>query len=261
MTENKVKIGSVENTEIEGVIDLNDPALYFNRELSLLEFNDRVLAQAKNENLPLLERLNYLCISCSNLDEFYEVRVASVIQLASLDPLATMCDGLNAQEQLDAIAPKAHELVSEQYRVLNELLIPQLAEQNIRFIRRHDWTDRQQQWLKTFFQEELLPILTPVGLDSAHPFPRILNKSLNFIISLTGKDAFGRNSGRAILQAPRALPRIVQLPSDETESGEYDFVFLSSIIHAFVDQLFNGMSVKCCHQFRVTRKNVFSHCC
>jgi len=255
MTENKANIESTEITEIVEAVDLNDPALYFNRELSLLEFNDRVLAQAKNENLPLLERLNYLCISCSNLDEFYEVRVASVIQLAALDPLATMCDGLNAQEQLDAIAPKAHKLVDEQYRVLNELLIPQLAEQNIRFIRRHEWTAKQRDWLKTFFHEELLPILTPVGLDSAHPFPRILNKSLNFIISLTGKDAFGRNSGRAILQAPRALPRIVQLPSDETGSGEYDFVFLSSIIHAFVDQLFNGMTVKCCHQFRVTRNS------
>ncbi|OQK17365.1 polyphosphate kinase [Methyloprofundus sedimenti] len=246
---------NTENTEVLDEINLSDPSLYFNRELSLLEFNVRVLAQAKNEDLPLLERLNYLCISCSNLDEFYEVRVASVIQLASIDPCATMSDGLNAQEQLDAIAPKAHEFVSEQYRVLNELLIPQLAKENIRFIRRHKWTDKQREWLKIFFHEELLPILTPVGLDSAHPFPRILNKSLNFIISLTGKDAFGRNSGRAILQAPRALPRIIQLPSEETGSGQYDFVFLSSIIHAFVDELFNGMTVKCCHQFRVTRNS------
>ncbi len=255
MIEKKENSESTENTEVVDAVDLNDPALYFNRELSLLAFNDRVLAQAKNENLPLLERLNYLCISCSNLDEFYEVRVASVIQLAAIDPLARMCDGLNTQEQLAAIAPKAHDLVSEQYRVLNELLIPQLAEQNIRFIRRDDWTDRQRQWIETFFREELSPILTPVGLDSAHPFPRILNKSLNFIISLTGKDAFGRNSGRAILQAPRALPRIIQLPHTETGSGEYDFVFLSSIIHAFVDDLFNGMTIKCCHQFRVTRNS------
>ncbi|MBE0471243.1 MAG: polyphosphate kinase 1 [Methyloprofundus sp.] len=255
MTENKEKIVSTETIDIVEAVDLNAPALYFNRELSLLEFNDRVLAQAKNEDLPLLERLNYLCISCSNLDEFYEVRVASVIQLATIDPFAKMCDGLNTQEQLEAIAPKAHDLVNEQYRVLNELLIPQLAEQNIRFIRRDDWTDRQKQWIETFFREELSPILTPVGLDSAHPFPRILNKSLNFIISLTGKDAFGRNSGRAILQAPRALPRIIQLPSEETGGGEYDFVFLSSIIHAFVDDLFNGMSIKCCHQFRVTRNS------
>ncbi|HIG64087.1 MAG TPA: polyphosphate kinase 1 [Methyloprofundus sp.] len=236
-------------------IDLSEPSLYYNRELSLLEFNDRVLAQAKDENIPLLERLNYLCISCSNLDEFYEVRVASVIQIAEIDPHVTACDGLNAREQLQAISVKAHELVSEQYRVLHDLMIPQLAEQDIRFIRRDDWTDKQRQWLKKFFHEELQPILTPVGLDSAHPFPRILNKSLNFIIFLTGKDAFGRNSGRAILQAPRALPRIIPLPSEETGGGEHDFVFLSSIIHAFIDELFNGMSVKYCHQFRVTRNS------
>ncbi|GFO71981.1 polyphosphate kinase [Bathymodiolus japonicus methanotrophic gill symbiont] len=236
-------------------IDLSDPTLYYNRELSLLEFNDRVLAQAKDENIPLLERLNYLCISCSNLDEFYEVRVASVIQIAEMDPHVTANDGLNAQEQLQVIAVKVHELVAEQYRVLHELMIPQLAAEDIRFIRRADWTEQQQQWIKTFFHEELQPILTPVGLDSAHPFPRILNKSLNFIITLTGKDAFGRNSGRAILQAPRALPRIIPLPADETGGGEHDFVFLSSIIHAFIDQLFNGMNVKCCHQFRVTRNS------
>ncbi|NOQ12946.1 MAG: polyphosphate kinase 1, partial [Methyloprofundus sp.] len=236
-------------------MSLDDPALYFNRELSLLEFNDRVLAQAKDENIPLLERLNYLCISCSNLDEFYEVRVASVIQMAEMDPFVTGSDGLNAEEQLQVIGSKAHELVTEQYHVLHDLMIPQLAEQKIRFIRRDDWTDEQRQWLKKFFHEELQPILTPVGLDSAHPFPRILNKSLNFIISLTGKDAFGRNSGRAILQAPRALPRIIQLPSEETGGGEHDFVFLSSIIHACVDELFNGMTVKYCHQFRVTRNS------
>ena len=236
-------------------IDLNTPSLYYNRELSLLEFNDRVLAQAKDENIPLLERLNYLCISCSNLDEFYEVRVASVIQMAEMDPHVTGCDGMNAQEQLQAIGVRAHELVGEQYRVLHDLMIPQLAQQEIRFIRRDDWTEQQREWIKTFFHEELQPILTPVGLDSAHPFPRILNKSLNFIITLTGKDAFGRNSGRAILQAPRALPRIIPLPSEDTGGGEHDFVFLSSIIHAFVDELFTGMTVKNCHQFRVTRNS------
>ena len=249
MTETK------DNNDVTDKMSLDDPALYFNRELSLLEFNDRVLAQAKDENIPLLERLNYLCISCSNMDEFYEVRVASVIQMAEMDPFVTGSDGLNAEEQLQVIGSKAHILVSEQYHVLHDLMIPQLAEQNIRFIRRDDWTDQQRQWLKKFFHEELQPILTPVGLDSAHPFPRILNKSLNFIISLTGKDAFGRNSGRAILQAPRALPRIIQLPSEETDGGEHDFVFLSSIIHACVDELFNGMTVKYCHQFRVTRNS------
>lgn len=238
-------------------IDLKKPEFYINRDVSLLEFNKRVLAQAKNESVPLLERLNFLCISCSNLDEFYEVRVASIIQMAAIDPKVVGPDGLTPNEQLERISVNAHHLVNEQYQVLNEILIPKLKDQNIRFIRRSKWTEAQQQWLQGYFNEEVLPILTPVGLDSAHPFPRILNKSLNFIISLTGKDAFGRNSGRAILQAPRALPRIVQLPPDETQGGPHDFVFLSSIIHAFVDQLFNGMHVKGCYQFRVTRNSDF----
>ncbi|WP_027157764.1 polyphosphate kinase 1 [Methylobacter luteus] len=243
--------------ETDDIIDLHKPELYINRELSLLEFNKRVLAQAKDENVPLLERLNYLCISCSNLDEFFEVRVASVLQMATMDPKAIGPDGLTPHEQLEQISINAHQLVDEQYNVLNEILIPNLKEQNIRFIRRSKWTEAQHKWLENYFNDELLPILTPVGLDSAHPFPRILNKSLNFIISLTGKDAFGRNSGRAILQAPRALPRLVQLPAEETGSGPADFVFLSSIIHAFVGDLFNGMTVKGCYQFRVTRNSDF----
>ncbi|WP_427501539.1 polyphosphate kinase 1 [Methylomonas sp. MED-D] len=238
-------------------IELNSPELYINRELSLLEFNARVLAQALDDSLPLLERLNYLCISCSNLDEFYEVRVASLLQMAEMDANVISPDGLTINEQLDRLSVKAHDLVAEQYRVLNEVLIPRLEADHIRFLRRDRWSASQKAWLEKYFNEELLPILTPVGLDSAHPFPRILNKSLNFIISLTGKDAFGRNSGRAVLQAPRALPRIVQLPPADTDSGPHDFVFLSSIIHAFVNDLFNGMTVKGCYQFRVTRNSDF----
>ena len=239
------------------IVDLKNPELYINRELSLLEFNNRVLAQAVDETLPLLERLNYLCISCSNLDEFYEVRVASLLQMAEMDANIISSDGLTINEQLEKVSVKAHQLVAEQYRVLNEVLIPKLESENIRFMRRDRWSNSQKAWLEKFFNEELLPILTPVGLDSAHPFPRILNKSLNFIISLTGKDAFGRNSGRAILQAPRALPRIIQLPPADTDSGPSDFVFLSSIIHAFINELFNGMTVQGCYQFRVTRNSDF----
>jgi len=247
----------VDTNEVVEPINLKNPEFYINRDLSLLEFNKRVLAQAIDENVPLLERLNYLCISCSNLDEFFEVRVASIIEMATIDPKAVGSDGLTPIEQLEKISIHARQLVSEQYQILNEVLIPKLAEENIHFIRRKDWTEAQHKWLFRYFNEELLPILTPVGLDSAHPFPRILNKSLNFIISLTGKDAFGRNSGRAILQAPRGLPRVIQLPADETLGGGSDFVFLSSIIHAFVSELFTGMTVKGCYQFRVTRNSDF----
>ncbi len=244
-------------TEIIEEINLKNPKLYINRELSLLEFNKRVLAQAKDETVPLLERLNYLCISCSNLDEFFEVRVASVIEMAVIDPDTRGIDGLKPSEQLDLISINARHLVEDQYHTLNDILLPKLKEEGINFVRRNEWTEIQRKWLEVYFNEAILPVLTPVGLDSAHPFPRILNKSLNFIISLTGKDAFGRNSGRAVLQAPRSLPRIIKLPSTETNSGENDFVFLSSIIHAFIDQLFHGMNVKGCYQFRVTRNSDF----
>ena len=231
--------------------------LYFNREISLLEFNIRVLSQATFESIPLLERLNYLCISCSNLDEFYEIRVAGLLQLAEVDSPLMSSEGLTVHQQLELIKIRSHELVAEQYRVLNEVMLPLLAVENIHFLKRVDWSEKQHQWLSDYFFQHLRPILTPVGLDSAHPFPRILNKSLNFIIALSGKDAFGRNSERAILQAPRSLPRIIQLPKDETDSGDYDFVFLTSIIHEFVNDLFHGMTVVGCHQFRVTRNSDF----
>ena len=241
--------------ELAGSIDLGRGDLYINQELSLLEFNRRVLEQAKDLGTPLLERLNFLCISCSNLDEFFEVRAAGLIQRADLGATRTEPDNLTPQETLSAIGASAHALVWEQYRVLNDILLPELEAQEIRFLRRSQWSDRQQNWLKTFFEEQLLPILSPIGLDPAHPFPRILNKSLNFIISLSGKDAFGREIELAILQAPRSLPRIIQLPAEATGSGASDFVFLSSIIHAYVGELFHGVKVKDLYQFRVTRNS------
>ena len=244
-------------TDMQTEVNLQNPHLYINRELSMLEFNKRVLAQAKDESLPLLERLNYLCISCSNLDEFFEVRVASVIEMASIDPETRTIDGLTPQEQLALLAIHTRKLVEAQYDTLNNVLLPQLKAENIHFLRRMEWNASQKKWLENYFEEEILPLLTPVGLDSAHPFPRILNKSLNFIISLTGKDAFGRNSGRAVLQAPRSLPRIIKLPLSESEDGANNFVFLSSIIHAFIEQLFHGMNVQGCYQFRVTRNSDF----
>ena len=236
-------------------IDLKLPEFYINRELSLLEFNHRVLEQAKDETMPLLERLKFLCISSTNLDEFFEVRVAGLLQKEELGSTQAGPDNMSPTEALNAIGARAHKVVEEQYRVLNDVLIPLLREQNIRFIRRTHWNEAQEQWLRNYFQEELLPILTPLGLDPAHPFPRILNKSLNFIVSLSGTDAFGRRSGHAIVQAPRALPRLIQLPQEDVGGGPHDFVFLSSVIHAYVGELFHGMKVTGCFQFRVTRNS------
>ncbi|MEC9413543.1 MAG: polyphosphate kinase 1 [Pseudomonadota bacterium] len=239
----------------ENALDLNNPALYINRELSLLEFNWRVLQQALDPNVPLLERLNYLCISSTNLDEFFEVRVAGLIQQIEIGDPYIESDQITAQECLKLINQRAHELVEEQYRVLNDVLLPELDQESIQVLPRAQWTDEHNAWLKDYFQEEILPILSPMGLDSAHPFPRLLNKSLNFIVSLVGKDAFGRDRGYAILQAPRALPRVIQLPPEMVAEGEYKFVFLSSIIHAFAEDLFFGMKIKGCFQFRVTRNS------
>jgi len=236
-------------------IDLKQPELYINRELSLLEFNRRVLEQAKDERVPLLERARFLCISSTNLDEFFEVRVAGLKQKASLGAMDSGPDNMSSQDVLREIGVRAHELVDEQYRVLNKVMFPLLKEQGIRFIRRDDWSTSQQRWLRKFFNESLQPVLSPMGLDPAHPFPRILNKSLNFIVSLTGKDAFGRNSGLAVISAPRSLPRVIQLPAEETDSGPNDFVFLSSVIHAHADGLFYGMKVEGLYQFRVTRNS------
>lgn len=229
--------------------------LYFNRELSLLEFNRRVLDQAKDEAVPLLERLRFLCISCSNLDEFFEIRVAGVKQMQKIGTPQTGPDGMTPSELLAAIGERGHALVAEQYRVLNDILIPALEQEKIRFLKRADWTPEQTDWLRGYFENEVLPVVSPIGLDPAHPFPRIQNKALNFIVSLSGKDAFGRNTGYAVVQAPRALPRLIQVPPAIAGSGPYDFVFLSSVIHAFVDALFPGMEATGCYQFRVTRNS------
>ncbi|WP_274522393.1 polyphosphate kinase 1 [Ectothiorhodospira mobilis] len=239
--------------------DLSNPEYYLNRELSLLAFNQRVLELAKQEDIPLLERLRFLCISSTNLDEFFEIRVAGLKQQLALGVNTPGPDGLSAAEQLARISQSAHDLVDDQYRTFNEILVPALARQDIRFVRRTQWNREQAAWVKDFCSRELLPVLSPLGLDPAHPFPRILNKSLNFIVTLEGKDAFGRESRMAVVQAPRSLPRLVRLPR-EIAQGDNDFVFLSSILHAHVGELFQGMKVTGCYQFRLTRNSdLFVH--
>ncbi len=235
-------------------VNLSRANLYINRELSLLAFHRRVLAQAKDKSLPLFERLRFICIASTNLDEFFEIRVAGLKQQAAFGSLQAGPDNLSPNEILENISSAAHEFVDEQYRLLNECILPALEVENIYFIKRDQWSVATQDWVRHYFEDELLPILSPIGLDPAHPFPQILNKSLNFIVSLEGKDAFGRDSGLAIVQAPRSLPRVIQLPSEYSEHA-YDFIFLSSIIHAYVGDLFPGMRVTGCYQFRLTRNS------
>ena len=230
------------------------PENYINRELGLLAFNRRVLAQAQDERVPLLERLRFLCIVSSNLDEFFEIRMAGLKEQVRANSRITTTDGKTAQEAFRLVNAEVHAMVAEQYQHFNDVILPALAEQGIRFLRRSTWNEAQREWIRSYFIREMVPVLTPIGLDPSHPFPKVLNKSLNFAVELDGKDAFGRSSNAAIVQAPRALPRVIRLP-EELAGCEYGFVFLSSILHEFVGELFTGMNVLGCYQFRATRNS------
>jgi polyphosphate kinase len=233
-------------------IDLNDSRYYLNRELSLLEFQRRVLAMAIDPTIPLLERVRFLTISCNNLDEFFEIREAGIREQLTQGVGRFGADGLTPSELLRRIGGVAQFLVAEQYRVLNDVLLPELEKEGIRILKEGNWSKSQRDWARSHFQKEVLPVLTPVGLDPAHPFPRILNKSLNLILRLEGADAFGRGARLAVVQAPRSLPRLIRLPQGVAEKP-FEFVLLSSLIQAHVGELFPGMKVTSCHEFRVTR--------
>ena len=233
--------------------DFKAPHHYINRELSFLEFTRRVLAQAFDEAIPLLERLRFLCISSSILDEFFEIRVAGLKQLHELGPAQfAAADAMTIPDELAAIHERTVRLVSEQYKCLNEILLPALENEGVSLLGRSSWTPAATAWLEQYFEREVEPVLSPLGLDPARPFPRIQNKSLNFIVRLRGKDAFGRDSELAIVQAPRSLPRVVPVPLEGTQRT---FVLLTGIVQAFVHKLFTGIEVLGCYQFRVTRNS------
>jgi polyphosphate kinase len=231
-----------------------DAGNLLNREIGQLQFNVRVLAQAEDLSMPLLERLKFLCIVSSNLDEFFEIRVSGLKAQLAAAAERKHSGSAEIERVLKDVSHRAHDLVTRQYSILNDQILPHLASEGVRFLRRREWSETQRNWVKAYFARELLPVLTPIGLDPTHPFPKILNKSLNFVVQLSGKDAFGRNSGIALVQAPRVLPRIIRLPP-EIAGADYAFVFLSSVIHAHVADLFSGMTVEECHQFRVTRNS------
>jgi len=250
---NRTRRGIHAKETLSSQADLDDPALYFNRELSHLQFNIRVLEQSLDASHPLLDRLMFLLIVSSNLDEFFEIRVAGLKhQLASFHE-ETGADGMTPARVLSEVSRIGHEQVERQYRILNDVLVPALEEQKIRFRRRLQWTPEQAAWVADYFEEEIAPVISPIGLDPSHPFPRLVNKSLNFIVELDGTDAFGREGGMAILPAPRSLPRLIRLPVALCEEGFTDYVFLSSMIHAHAHEVFPGMEVGGCYQFRLTR--------
>jgi polyphosphate kinase len=228
------------------------PSSYINRDLSLLQFHLRVLAQAASPRHPLLERLFFLIIFSSNLDEFFEIRVAGIMQKLNIGDVSTSAHGMRPSEVLNEISAITHDAINEQYRILNEDILPALALEDIRYLKRDELNAEQSAWMKRYFTEQVVPVLTPISIDPAHPFPRLVNKSLNFIATLEGKDAFGRDINLAIVPAPRSLPRVIRLP-DELTGGKEHHVMLSAIIHEHIGELFPGMSVTGCHQFRLTR--------
>src|SRR6476661_744418 len=232
------------------------PVLFLNREISLLDFNRRVLAQAEDPSMPLLERLRFLCIVSSNLDEFFEVRVASLLaqhrHQAGIDPVAANDPG---SASLDGASEECRQIIARQYALLNDEILPRLSENGIHLLRRADRNAAQKAWVKQYLDKEVRPLLTPVGLDPAHPFPRVINKSLNFIVELSGKDAFGRGTGIAIMKAPRVLPRVIQLPDNLSDKPGASYCLLSSVIQAHLADLFTGREVVSYSQFRVTRNS------
>jgi len=233
--------------------DRPDSPRLLNRELGILAFNERVLAFAEDDEVPLLERLRYLTIVSNNLDELFEVRVAELKELTRADP-GTGAESGAAAEALRRVAERAGRMVAHQYQLLHRTLTPALAEQGIVIHLSSTWSDVQRAWAEQVFLDEIEPLLTPIALDPAHPFPRILNKSLNFVIELDGVDAFGRKAGVAIVQAPRALPRVIRVPT-EVSGVPHGLMLLSSIVGGFVGRLFPGLLVRSVNQFRVTRNS------
>ncbi|BFI96471.1 MAG: polyphosphate kinase 1 [Rhodanobacter sp.] len=231
---------------------LGEHRLYINRELSQLAFNTRVLDQALDQRTPLLERLKFLLIFSRNMDEFFEIRVAGLKGQIALEREVPGADGMTPRQVLDEIGAIAHRQIERQYAILNESIQPELTAHGIRILRRDEWTHKQKHWVRRYFRTEVAPLVTPIGLDPTHPFPLLVNKSLNFIVRLDGVDAFGRDSGLAVVPAPRVLPRLIQLPGDIAEHGDC-YVLLSSIIHAHAEELFPGMNVLGSYQFRLTR--------
>jgi len=228
----------------------DEPALYVNRELSWLEFNERVLEEAKDARNPLLERLKFLCIVASNLDEFFEIRVAGLKQQRQSNVNAPGPDAMSPSEQLAAISARVRRMVDDQYRLWNEELVPLLEQNHVFFLPYDELTQEEKQYYTKYFAKSVYPVLTPLAVDPVHPFPQLLNKSLNVAVELEGAEL---STNLAVVQVPRILPRL--LPYRAGEKGTYRYIFIGNLIQAHVGSLFHGVNVKGAYQFRVTRNS------
>src|SRR5687768_1237271 len=217
------------------------PAHFINRELSWLEFNRRVLREAADSTVPLLERVKFFSIFSSNLDEFFEVRVAGIKQQIESDVVDRSMDGLTATERLHAIQKRVHELVDDQYRCWREQLLPELAQHGIRFLNVPSWTESDRQWLKSYYLAQVRPVLTPLAIDPAHPFPQLLNKSLNMIVQLEMQQKNVKALRHlAVVQVPRVLPRLIKLPR---QGSQQDYLLMGRLIGHFLGNIFPGTKI------------------
>lgn len=230
--------------------DLTDPSLYINRELSWLEFNFRVLEEAMDPETRLLERLKFLTIVSSNLDEFFMVRVAGLKRQVKSQTIQRGPDGLTAEEQLRAIAAECHAMVQEQYRCLRDEVLPGLAEHGIVLKKISDLTPEQARWVKDYFHRQVFPVLTPLAVDPSHPFPHLRNRSLNLVVTLRKSKSTRSPLYLAVVQVPTGIPRLVQLPAPP---GESHLVLLEDVICDQIAELFQGLLVTGCYPFRITR--------
>ena len=245
MNNNQVDVNEAGDKGVAPPLDANKLAL-LSRERAILEFNRRVLAQSQRPDVPLLERLRYVCIVSSNMDEFFEVRYADLLEASKLRGT-----GIGPQ-YLAGIADEVHQLVQEQYQIFNAELLPMLCEAGVVILNHADRDEAQRDWVARFFRKQVQPLLTPIGLDPSHPFPQVANKTLNFIVKLGGLDAFGRDNAIAIVRIPRVLPRVIKLP-DNLSGGRQAFVLLSSVVRAHLTELFPGREIVAFSQFRLTR--------
>jgi polyphosphate kinase len=236
----------------EEAINIGSSEYFLNRHIGMMQFNLRVLEQALNEDYPLLERFQFLMIFNSNMDEFFEIRLAGLRRQVSFARETVSTDGMRPQEVLHILSEQIKLAIEKQYYILNDVLLPELNRQKVRILSEESWSKEVSDWAEDYFRQQVMPIISPIGLDPAHPFPRLVNKSHNLIVSLEGKDACGRDSGMAIVPAPRSLPRLIRIPSELCSDGD-NFVLLSSLIETHIDDLFNGMTTTGCYQFRITR--------
>src|SRR5882672_7175554 len=230
-----------------------DAKNFINRELSWLEFNRRVLEEAQDPTQPLIERVKFLCIFSSNLDEFFEIRVAGIKQQIESETSDVAADGLSPTETFNQIQRVAHELVATEYELWNKELLPQLAKSGIRVRNVSELNAKRAAWARKYFQEEVLPMLTPLAVDASHPFPELLNKSHNLLVR-----ARTQRRGEpllAIVQVPRVMPRLILMPRGKGEDEPWEYIYLASLIKQHIAELFPGLILDAVHAFRVTRNS------